>query len=210
MLIPTHKVKNLGVIMDSYMTFSEHIDEIHKKVVGTLLYLNRVHDRFDHECRVMVVQALVVSVLNYCLRVWGSTNKTQMERAKKIHNFAAKVAVGGARKHDHVTPIFEKLEWLRMDTKYFYDMCVLVFKIIYKIIPDWLFPLQTVGQNRNRDINTRHQNSLYVPRTLTDTGRRNLKIIGPTFWNSLPTEVKTCQTLSSFKSRLFNHLIGNS
>ena len=94
-LIPAQNVKNLGVHMDNYLTFNVHIDEIHKKTTGILLYINRVNDRFDSVCRVLVVQSLVLSVLNYCLRVWGSTNKTQMDRVKKIQNFAAKVAVGG-------------------------------------------------------------------------------------------------------------------
>lgn len=208
-LIPTQSVKNLGVIMDSYMTFNLHIDELQKKVIGTLLYLNRVYDRFDPECRIMVVQALVVSVLNYCLRVWGSTNVTQLERVGKLHNFAAKVAVGGARKHDHVTPIFKKLKWLRMDTKYFYDICVFVFKITHKLLPEWLFPMPIVGQLRIGTMNTRHQNSLFVPRTITDMGARNLKVVGPTFWNSLPTEIKNCHTLPLFKSRLLNYLLEN-
>ena len=84
--------------MDNYLIFNVHVDEIQKKTTGILLYINRVSDSFDSECRVMIVQSLVLSVLNYCLRVWGSTNKTQMDRAKKIQNFAAKVAVGGARK----------------------------------------------------------------------------------------------------------------
>ena len=94
-LIPSQNVKNLGVHMDSYLTFNVHIDEIQKKTTGILLYINRVNDRFDSVCRVMVVQSLVLSILNYCLSVWGSTNKTQMDRVKKIQNFAAKVAVGG-------------------------------------------------------------------------------------------------------------------
>ena len=83
--------------MDCSLTFNVHIDELQKKVTGTLLYLNRVCDRFEFDCRVMVVQSLVLSVLNYCLRVWGSTNKTQMGRVNKLQNFAMKVAVGGAK-----------------------------------------------------------------------------------------------------------------
>lgn len=47
LLIPSKKVKNLGVFMDSNMTFSVHIDELRRKVTGTLLYLNQVNDRFD-------------------------------------------------------------------------------------------------------------------------------------------------------------------
>ena len=108
----SHKVKNLGVVMDSGMTFNFHIDELQRKVNGTLIYLNRVWERFELESRIMVVQSLVLSVLNYCLSVWGSTNKTQMYRVRKLQNFAARVAIGGVRKHDHVTPLFDMLGWL--------------------------------------------------------------------------------------------------
>ena len=94
-LTPSQNVKNLGVPMDSYLTFNVHIDEKQKKATDILLYINHVSDRFDSLCRVMVVQSLVLNILNYCLRVCGSTNKTQMDRVKKIPNFAAKVAVGG-------------------------------------------------------------------------------------------------------------------
>ena len=72
--------------MDSCMTFKFHVDEIQRKAFGTLIYLNRVWERFELECRIMVVHSLVLSVLNYCLSVWGSTNKTQMTRVKKIQN----------------------------------------------------------------------------------------------------------------------------
>ena len=81
-LIPSQNVKNLGVHMDNYLTFNVYIDEIQKKTTGILLYINRVNDRFDSVCRVMVVQSLVLSALNYCLRVWGSTNKMQMENTE--------------------------------------------------------------------------------------------------------------------------------
>lgn len=103
--------------MDSNMTFSVHIDELRRKVTGTLLYLNQVNDRFDWDCRRMAVQLLV----------WRSTNKTQMDRVQKLQNFAGKVAIGGAKKYDHATPILEKLQWLWMDKKYFYDICILMF-----------------------------------------------------------------------------------
>ena len=37
---PQNKVKNLGIIFDNYMTFEHHIDALHRKVMGTLIYLN--------------------------------------------------------------------------------------------------------------------------------------------------------------------------
>ncbi|KAK7084119.1 hypothetical protein SK128_004710 [Halocaridina rubra] len=35
-----------------------------------------------------------MSLINYCLKVWGCTNKTQLQRIQKLQNFAARVAVG--------------------------------------------------------------------------------------------------------------------
>ena len=206
-LVPTQNVKNLGVHMDNFLTFNVHIEELQKKVTGTLLFINRVSDRFSVECRVMVVQSLVLSTLNYCLRVWGSTNKTQMDRASKILNFAAKVAAGGAKKYDHVTPIYNKLGWLRMGEKYIYEVCLLIFKTYNKLIPDWLFTLPTVVQVRGNRFNTRNLKSLYVPRTNTDIGARSLNVIGPKLWNELPQNIRCSQTISSFKSHLMKFLL---
>ena len=199
----SQKVKNLGVVMDSGMTFKFHIDELQRKVNGTLIYLNRVWERFEPECRIMVVQSLVLSILNYCLSVWGSTTKTQMSRVKRLQNFAARVAIGGVRKQEHVTPLFDRLGWLRMDAKFIFDICLLVFKINNRTLPEWLFLLPTVNRMRTDTINTRHQNSLYVPRTSTDIGARDLTVLGPRLWNVLPVGIRHCQNISSFKSQLY-------
>ena len=102
-IVPSSCVKNLGVYIDQYLLFDTHIDKLVKKTIGVLYYLNRIKDRFDIHTRTMVVQSIVMSSLNYCLRIWGMTNRMQIEKVQKIQNFAAKVAVGYARKCDHVS-----------------------------------------------------------------------------------------------------------
>ena len=92
-IVPSTNVKNLGIYMDQYLLYDVHIDKITKKMTGILYYLNRIKSRFDLHTRTMLVQAVVISILNYCLRVWGMTTKTQIEKAQKLQNFAAKVAV---------------------------------------------------------------------------------------------------------------------
>lgn len=89
---PNTVVKNLGIYFGQYMLFDSHIDEMSRKVTGILLYLNRIEDCFEISTRIMVVQSLVLSIVNYCSRVWGATNKTQIERVQKLQIFAATVA----------------------------------------------------------------------------------------------------------------------
>jgi len=86
-LKPNTVVKNVGIYFDQYMLFDSYIDEMSRKVNGILLYLNRIGDCFKRSTRIMVVQSLVLSIVNYCSRVWGATNKTQIERVQKLQNF---------------------------------------------------------------------------------------------------------------------------
>ncbi len=88
---PSSSVKNLGVHIDSYMTFETHVNEISKKVMGTLVYINRIKHCFDKPTRILAVQSLVISVLNYCVAIWGTTNNTLLTKTQKLQNFAIKV-----------------------------------------------------------------------------------------------------------------------
>ena len=150
------------------MCYDFHISEMCKKVNGTLLYLNKIKDRFDNEMRRMVVQSLALSIINYCLKIWGSTNKQQLRQVQMAQNFAAKVIDGKARKFDHVSPIFKKLEWLNIEQKIKFEIGTLIYKILNGMLPAWLLPLTTVGSRRERQM--RNDNDLFIPRSLVLKG----------------------------------------
>ncbi len=116
-ITPSEQVKSLGVNMDQHMSFEVHIHEMHKKVMGKLLLVNRIRDKFDAATRTIVIQSLALSGANYCLQVYGTTNNTQMRRVQKLQNFAAKICAGGARRSNHATPFITQLEWLKIDKK---------------------------------------------------------------------------------------------
>ena len=93
-IYPSTHVKNLGVYFDRYMLFDLHITELTKKIMGTLMYINRISDNFDKSTRILIVQSLVLSQIKYCIGIWGSTNKTLRQNIQKLQNFAAKVVMG--------------------------------------------------------------------------------------------------------------------
>ncbi len=91
--LSTH-VKDLGVYLDRYMTFDVHVNELNKKVVGTLVHIYRISLNFEKGTRTIVVQPLVLSIVNYCIRIWSTTNATLLNNVQRLQNFAAKVAAG--------------------------------------------------------------------------------------------------------------------
>ena len=205
-LSPLKHVKNLGVHMDCCMTFDTHMNAVNNKLMGTLIFLNRLTNRFDQNCRIMIVQSLILSVLNYGLKVWGSASKSTLYKAQKLQNFAGKVAVGGARRRDHASPILERLNWLRIDKKYIYELCIFIFKIKLREVPEWLFEFPTASELRGAAMITRQNHKLFIPHTRTKNGARNLYVEGPRLWNSLPDNMINCRSLPSFKKILFNYL----
>lgn len=202
---PSSCVKNLGVFLDQTLSFNMHIDEMAKRVYGTLSFINRISDQLDKATRINVVQSLVMTVINYGSKIWGITTKQQIERVQRLQNFAAKVAVGGARKFDHVSPIIEELEWLKIDKKILYDICIMVYNVVKHHLPCWLFTLPTV-QEVNNARPTRQSQDLFVPRTRTDMGKKLFTVKGPTIWNELPEMIKGSPSVHIFRNRIKKYL----
>ena len=204
-IVPSKQVKNLGLNFDCYMTFDTHINEICKKVIGTLLYINKIKHNFNKETRGVIVEALALSHSNYCCKIWGASSKHHLNRIQKLLNFAAKVVDGKARKYDHVSPILKELEWLNIEQKYFFEICVFIFKILHNILPSWLYALPTVSQMNT--VTTRQRNDLFVPRFNTDLGSRAVNVRGPSVWNTLPSFIKDLDSLNVFKKRLKMYIL---
>ncbi len=80
---PSTHVNKLGGYLNRYMTFDVHVNELSKKVVGTLMHIFSISLNFEKRTRTIVVQSLVLSLVNYCIRIWGTTN-TLLNNVQKL------------------------------------------------------------------------------------------------------------------------------
>ena len=69
------KVKNMGVIFDSRLSFEHHIKSLCSRLNGTLSYLNRVKNTLAQKSRILLINALIFSHLNYCSLIWGKCSE---------------------------------------------------------------------------------------------------------------------------------------
>ena len=207
-ITPSQTIKNLGIIMDQYMLYDHHINYIVKKANGVLLFLNRIQERFDKTSRMIIVQSLALSIINYCSKVWGTTTREQLDRVQKVQNFAAKVAYGGARKYDHVTPILKTLQWMDIKNKIIFDNCIFTYKVLNHMFPDWLFKFPSVGDVQTRP--TRQANHLVIKRTNTEVGTRAISIRGPKDWNGIPIDIRNSSSIQVFKKKLKKNILASN
>ncbi len=90
-----------------------------------------------------------------------------MSDAPKMHNFAAKAAIGGAKNFDHVTPVIQELGWLKLKGKHVLDTCIVVFKYLSGYFDKWFKDIKTVNgitSSRTRQ----KKNSLFIQSFKTD------------------------------------------
>ena len=113
--------------------------------------------------------------------------------------------LGGGRKHDHATPYINSLRWLKIIHKCNFDACLFIFKILNNCLLSWLVTINSVSDLNERM--TRQLDNLYIPRTRTFTGERNLALRGSRIWNSLPADIKHSNSIINFKKKLKEHFL---
>ncbi len=70
-IIPSTSLKNLGAYFDAHLTFDTHINKIRSKIFNTIIYINRIKENFSKTTRITLVQSLVLSIINYGIKIWA-------------------------------------------------------------------------------------------------------------------------------------------
>ena len=130
--LPVNSIKDLGVILDSNLTYNDHIASTVSICMSCLGQINRVKHSIDRNTLTIVINALVLSKLYYCTYVWCKTNLTKVQA---VQNFACRI-ISNKRKYDHVTPILKGLRWLPVGQQLYYLNAIMAFRCMTGCAPD--------------------------------------------------------------------------
>ncbi|CAB3978967.1 structural maintenance of chromosomes 3-like [Paramuricea clavata] len=108
-LEPVDFAKDLGLLMDSHLSYDKHISNLVSSCLYKLCQINRVKNNFDKGTLTMIITSLVISKLLYCSTVWSNTTCTNIKKLQSIQNFACKI-ITGSKKYDHLEPEKNQLE----------------------------------------------------------------------------------------------------
>ena len=88
---PSPEVRNLGVILDSTLSYQAHIKAVTKSAFFSLKNISRLRPSLSDSAAKTLVNALVTSRLDYCNGLlWNLPDKT-LERLQYVQNSAARV-----------------------------------------------------------------------------------------------------------------------
>ena len=151
-----------------------------------------------------LVQALVISRLEYCNNLLTGIPTSLMSRLEMVQHRARLIFRSSG--HQSVTVLRKDLHWLPVTSCVLLKVLVLVFKCRNGLGLGYLTSMLS-AYTPVRGLRSGSYGLLVEPRSrLKTVGDRAFSVVGPREWNSLPGEIKDCQTLGAFKRKLKTHL----
>ena len=198
-IAPVHTVRDLGVMLDSNMTMSQHVLSVCQNFYFQLRLIRCLGKALSVESKLLLVHALVHSWLDYCNSVLARLPWSLVQQLQSMLNSAARL-IFGLKRSDHITPALMDLHWLPYPQHITYKLCMIMFKCLCGSAPAYLADYCTStslvpGQSALRSA---AHGDIVVPGHRTDWGLRSFAVAGPSSWNVLPVGLRS----SSFSFRI--------
>ncbi len=109
-ITPSKTARNLGVGIDEKLNFKDHITKTARSCIFAL-YNIKIRPFLSKHATQLLVQALVLSRLDYCNALLAGLPASFIKPLQLIQNAAARLTFNEP-KRTHVTPLFINLRWL--------------------------------------------------------------------------------------------------
>ncbi|XP_052370210.1 uncharacterized protein LOC127927632 [Oncorhynchus keta] len=133
----SQSAKNLGVILDNTLTFSTNIKAVSRSCRFMLYNIRKVRPCLTQEAAQVLIQALVISRLDYCNSLLAGLPACAIKPLQLIQNAAARL-VFNLPKFSHVTPLLRSLHWLPVEARIRYKTMVLAYGAVRGTAPQYL------------------------------------------------------------------------
>ena len=122
-------VTNLGVVMDSKLTWKSQVIAVSRKVNRAIYGRRLFRSCTTDALRRRLASALALSHLDYCSLVYLDVSGELQTRLQRLQNSCVRY-VYGARRDEHISPYRTKLDWLDLQGRRAYFTAVLMYKTL--------------------------------------------------------------------------------
>jgi hypothetical protein len=154
-------VKNLGIFIDSSLTWNNQISHTIRKCFNSLYLLNQLRKFIPDDTKKYLVQLLVFPHLYYCDTVFTDLSALQIRQLQLVHNSCCRF-VCGLKKYDHVSKSLNMLKCPKLHlVRDFHVLCLLYLCITDPDMPEYL-------KNRFHTLAATHgRNTVLVPEIIS-------------------------------------------
>ncbi|KAF7695991.1 hypothetical protein C0J45_14256, partial [Silurus meridionalis] len=198
LLSPSATARNLGVTMDNELSFP-HVANLARSCRFLLYNIQKIRPFLSTQAAQVLVQSLVISRLDYCKSLLAGLPLNAICPLQMIQIVAARL-VFNLPKLSHTTPLLRSLHWLPVAARIRFKTLMAAYKAKNGPAPSYLRDLIT-SRTAPRCLRSSSTARL-VPPSLRMRGKyisRLFSVLTPRWWNELPLDVHTSESLTIFK-----------
>jgi Reverse transcriptase (RNA-dependent DNA polymerase) len=192
------KVKNLGLVMNSDLTWDDQVSKVCRSVLFTLKRLWTMSQFTPLQTRHKLVTSLVIPQFLYCDVIFSKSTARLRERLKIAFNSCARYIYGISR-YQHISAFSIQILGVPLEIYYSYRICCTMNSIIKSGCARYLFSELQFGQSSRRL-------NLITPVHRSSRSTSSFFVQGAMLWNSLPPEVKREGSNEKFREKCLSHL----
>ena len=185
------RVKYLGVTFEESMSWNEQVKSVRKKAYHSIHKIQRISNLLDVHTKKLLLNALVMPHINYCCSSWSSMSASNNKKFESL-----------MKNIDKIHPMNRTFKQISD-----FNKSIMTFKGINNIAPDYLCSkFKLVRQCHNRVTRFSVQNNLTVPLASNSFKNKTFISTSTPLWNNLPAQLKTTNSILTFKSLLRKHI----
>ena len=204
--------KLLGVKLDSHLNFTEHIDDICKKVSQRIAVLKKIKRNLPLAERILYLNALIKPIILYRSCTWSTTSEVNVECVSKLQKRAARVILD-ADVGERSQMLFRRLDRLPLKDELNLKKTRLIFRRIKdeNSCPSYITKPLTKNSDRHNRISRYGRYNLVCPSYNRETeGVRSFQVSGAKLWNSIPLDIRKKESICAFKSSVRKYFLSRN
>jgi len=185
-----NNIKYLGVTIDRFLKWKDHILLIAKKIKITIPRFYELRNVANKKLILTVYNAMVESILNYAIIVWGSAYDNVLETVTIAQKSILKIIYRKERQYP-TEMLFNETHILPVNLKYIYN-CLKYYHKHKNNQKHITHSYETRGKSSN---------NLSIPPSSVSVHLSYHSGKGPRYYNLLPSEIRESQRQSTFNKK---------
>ena len=184
-------VKYLGIMIDSDLSWKNHIDFICHKISKSIGIIAKLRNYIPCQLLLSIYHTLITPYLTYGISAWGYCAKTHLNRLRILQKRALHL-IFLCRSREHAIPLFITSNCLPISFLFFQQLCYLMYDIHTQVAPiNFINQLTKTRAMHNYNMRSSSNECFTVKTSRTEKMKKSFTGIGVSTWNSIPLSLKS-------------------
>ena len=202
------KLKYLGIILDSTLSFRSHIKLISRRVKYNVVIFRSIRNCMSTQAAKMYLHSMIISHLTYCMTSYSQACSTTLTPLESLYKQALKILDKKPYRYHHCL-ILKKYNLLSWENLMKHTNICLMYRIINGVAPP---PLARFVETRSIAIRVTRgatRGDCVIPFRESEFSKSAFSVRTANEWNLIPVHIRQLSTIQAFKGHTKKWLLDN-